>query len=210
MVELILRTSKRGVLWPTCWYKDLVDSLTRKGARNDPRVKCPDMSAALEPLIQPRGGRYVPRTESPLSPHDDTSIRVIRVQRVPRGGESIAIRDATMPDTTGWLKHGVPFFGTIGNSLYEAQTKLNREALRAVLSPDQLVPSLRVAFTLSAERRDRDLDNLYDGLVPLFNRLYPAVEDLLLVKTEPLREPGEIVHVLIGAGVVANLVANKS
>lgn len=196
VAELILRTSKRGLLWSTARYKDLIDSLTRIGSLNDPRVKCSEMAGALEEWIEFRDGRYRPRKESPLSPHDDKAIRVLRVHRVPRGSESIKILGAKMPATTRWLEHPVPYFGTNGKSIYEAQTQLNREALSGLLRFDRNLRSLGVSFTLSLKRTDRDLDNLFDALVPLFNRLYPSLEELVLVKEEPLRDGAELVRVL--------------
>jgi len=100
VVELILSTSKRGPLRATARWKDLIDSLTCKGALNDPRTKCPEMTGVLTPLVELRGGRCLPRVETPLSHLDDTAIRVIRVHKVAAGTESIEINRATVPGTS--------------------------------------------------------------------------------------------------------------
>ena len=78
-----------------------------------------------------------------------------------------------------------PYFGTIGSSVQEAQTKANVASLR--LRADELTrhtrpTSLGLHFQLSTDRRDRDLDNLGDGLMPLFNGLFPGLVDIRLSK----------------------------
>ncbi len=209
MVEVQIRTSKSGPLWPTGYYKCLFDSLCRGGAKHDPRQMYGDLASSIEQLIKEQNGRFVPRPGTLLCNHDDTEVRVIRINRVDRGEELVELVPANQSNTTLCKRFEFPFLGTIGDSKYEAQTKLNREVLKEAMQSDRTLEVLGMRFTLSRHRRDRDLDNLHDGLAPLFNRLYPAVRELLLVKEEPRTEEGEVVAVWAGtrSQVVAKVVA---
>jgi hypothetical protein len=93
--------------------------------------------------------------------------------------------EAQLPETTGWRSLEVPFLGTIGNSLYEEQSKRNASALLSAGHPVAVPVALHLGFSLSCSRRDRDLDNLFDPLAPTFNRLFLNSRELVLFKTEP-------------------------
>jgi hypothetical protein len=210
VAEVSFGTSKSGVLWPTGYWKDLVDSLAQRGARNDPRVKYPDLADALESLIEARNGRYYPRPGTALSGLDDAGVRMIRVRRAPRGSESVQVSHANRPDTTGWEMNEFPYFGTIGNSKYEAQSKANQLDLAKSISQEKRLEVLSLSFTLSLGRRDRDLDNLFDGLAPFFNRSFPALDEILLLKEDGWAGSSELLRHHLGARrrqLVAKVVA---
>jgi hypothetical protein len=199
-------------LWATNYWKCLFDSLCRKGSRHDPRREYPDLKEHLEHLIEERAGRFHPRIGTALCEHDDDKVRVIRMTRVAKGKEEIAFAPAWQPITSSWTRIESPFFGTPGDSKYEAQSKSNQEVLGKRIEQDRDIRSLGLSFTLSQFRKDRDLDNLYDGLVKLFNKLYPKINELLLVKETPRPEQGEVLGVLsdVRSQVVAKVVAINS
>ena len=198
MVEISIGTSKNGVLWPTDYWKDLVDSLARKGAKNDPRAKYVDLAEVLEGLIEVRDGRYFPKRGSALCDLDDTEVRVMRVARVARGSEAVVVMPASLPGTDSWEACIFPFFGTIGNSKYEAQSKLNRADLTRLIPSRPDLEDLNLSFTRRTARPDRDVDNLFDGLAPFFNAGFPALRRIALVKGEQSELPHEVLRRLLG------------
>ncbi len=178
-------TSKRGQLWPTEYWKTLIDAIVRGGAKHDPRSKYPDLSLALSDMVEERNGRFFPRRGRATSTLDDTAIHLIVVSRVGPGREAVSVCFADLPHVDSWSVVRVPYFGTIGNSKYEAQSARNREALSSVFAPVCSHAHLRLAFQLSCARRDRDLDNLADALIPFFNKQIGCLDEITLVKLEP-------------------------
>jgi hypothetical protein len=88
-IALKISTSKRGRLWPTEYWKPVVDVVTRGGAKRDPRPKCPDLRAAVDELMEVRDGRYWPKLGSPFSGTDDAGLKMLIVRRVEPGSESV-------------------------------------------------------------------------------------------------------------------------
>ena len=139
----------------------------------------------LEVVVEERSGRFYPKPVTPFAEVDDCEVRMIKVTRVPIGSECVRFVEGHLPDTVGWRSLEVPFLGTIGNSLYEEQSKRNSSALLSMGHPMAAPVTLQLGFSLSRSRRDRDLDNLFDALAPAFNRLFSNIQELLLFKTEP-------------------------
>lgn len=192
MIAVELCTSKSGVLWPSEYYKELIDSLSRGGSKNDPREKYVDLQSVLGKHIEKRTGRYFSTTGSALSKGDDCRLAVFSVRRVPEGQEQLRIGRAQLPDTKQWRRFEFEYFGTIGSSKYEAQSRLNRELLRSRSDEffDPSSNSLALSFQLSKRRNDRDIDNLVDPLIPLFNKVIgPAY--LLAIKERSSPFPTE-------------------
>jgi hypothetical protein len=194
MIGVTVATSKRGVLWSTEHWKPLIDSLCRGGAKHDPRLRYPALARYLSPLVREDDGRFFPTSESGLANSDDTAITFLRVVRVKDGEESLSLHHPQIPDTSDWPLFELPYFGTIGNSIQEAQTKSNRVALAArdhELVRHPAPHGLWLHFQLSSERRDRDLDNLGDALMPFFNRLFPKLDEIRMSKSMPHLGPSE-------------------
>jgi hypothetical protein len=190
MLAVEIRTSKSGRLWPTGYWKTLFDSLACKGSKNDPRIANRDLTEFLEPQTQPRTGRYFLHLCSPLAEHDDSTVQFISVFRVPAGTESITVGRVLL-DWDAWSPPiDVPYFGTIGNSKYEAQSKLNGVKIiaqcEALFDRCLVSRSLGLGFQMSNERRERDLDNLGDGLMTAINARCKSIDHLCLVKLEPV------------------------
>jgi len=198
VVSIEIHTSKNGRLWPTEYWKTLIDSMAREGAKHDPIMRYPDLAESVEPFVELREGRHVPTSGSPLAKKDDVAISVIHVSRVPHGSEHISFGEVSLPDTSEWDSLPFPFFGTIGSSEYEAQTKENRDAIEKAwgdqLTEDASAKHLSLSFQLSAGRRDRDLDNLADALMPLFNSRLPSLDEILLLKEPPVEAGSEILR----------------
>lgn len=213
MPGIEIRTSKRGRLWPTEYWKTLIDALCDNGAKHDPRLKNPDLLLQLDAMVEMRGARYCAKGGTVLATHDDTALRLILVHRAPPGGERITLGHATMPATEGWVPISFPFFGTIGNAKYEAQSKLNRDAIAAHFQPElretARTHTLCLCFRLSDRRRDRDLDNLADALMPVFNRHCAGLDHICLAKDVAGNEEVETLRIgrgpgaITGAGVLA-------
>jgi hypothetical protein len=108
ITALKISTSKRGRLWPTEYWKPLVDAVTRGGAKHDPRLKCPDLRAALDDLMEVGDGRYWPRAGSPFSGTDDVALRLLAVCRVKPGSESVRFESCELPDFSSWEQIGLP------------------------------------------------------------------------------------------------------
>jgi len=200
-IALHISTSMRRRLWPTEYWKPVVDAVTRGGAKRDPRLKCPDLRAVLDDLIEVRDGRYWPKHNSPFSVADDAALKMLIIQRVKPGSESVRFATCAVPDLSSWEQIGFPYFGTIGNSKYEAQTKRNREKLANSFTAPPSPAWLGLAFQLSQERlsargRDRDIDNLADALMPFFNRAVKRFEEIVLVKMPPINSSEEILRYL--------------
>jgi hypothetical protein len=185
MIQISIGTSRPRRLWATEHWKTLFDSLSAKGAKHDPRLRYPELAPVLGELLEERTGRFYPKAATPFAEVDDCEVRMIQVERVPIGWEFVRFGDGHLPDTTGWRALEVPFFGTIGSSFYEEQSKCNSAALLFLGNPVAVPVALKVGFSLSRARRDRDLDNLFDALSGAFNRLFSSIQELALFKTEP-------------------------
>jgi hypothetical protein len=135
----------------------------------------------MEACTVQRGRFYLPLSPE-IATKDDADLRLINIRRAARGQERIQIEEAYLPDTSRWQSWEIPFFGTIGNSRYEEQSKRNQSLLQRQILFNALRPEVTLAFTLSLSRRDRDLDNLMDGIAPLWNRLFPGLHSITLVK----------------------------
>ena len=172
MIGLEIQTSKQGRLWPTGYYKTLVDALAKGGARKNSQIIYPDLTKTIGEQIVERMGRYYLAIDTPLAQCDDVAVRVISILRVEQGNESIRIGHVNLPVTDGWEKVSVEYFGTIGNSKYEAQSKKNRALITNALamSPSKLSGKICFSFQLSNQRKDRDLDNLVDAIIPAISK----------------------------------------
>jgi hypothetical protein len=200
LIGLTISTSKRGLLWPTEHWKCLIDSLCQGGSKHDPRLQYPVFTQCLAPLVREDNGRFFPTAESWLVAHDDTAISFLRITRVPEGDDEVCLHVPMTPDIEGWPVFEFPYFGTIGSSISEAQTSENVAMLRA--RADELTQHprptlLQLHFQLSGERRDRDLDNLGDALMPFFNGLFPGLVDIRLTKGPP--RPGQAERLWVSA-----------
>ena len=198
MSGLTIFTSKRGLLWPTAHWKCLIDSLCRGGAKHDPTLRYPLLANHLSSLVREDRGRFLPTATSSLATSDDTAITFLRIVRVPEGEDAMRLHDPEMLDIQRWPVFEFSYFGTTGSSVQEAQTKANVAALR--LRTDELTrhpgpTSLWLHFQLSDTRRDRDLDNLGDGLMPLFNGLFPGLTEIRMSKAPPHVGPTECLWV---------------
>ncbi len=197
MIGLEIRTSKQGRLWPTGYYKGLIDTLTRGGAKDNPLDRYPELASVLVPLVHERGSRFYPARQTLLSRLDDTALGVIVVRRVQGGDEAVSLGPVSMPRTIGWRAIKCDFFGTIGDSKSEAQSKKNRRTLEVQAEPS-LEPhtnSVSMSFQLSGERRDRDLDNLVDPLIPFFSAHIQPLDFVCAVKEAPQPDGNEILRI---------------
>lgn len=139
------------------------------------------------------GRRFRPSAESRLATHDDTAISFVWVTRVPDGEDAVRLHESMVLDMEGWSAFDFSF-GTIGSSVPEAQTTAILVMLRAradELTREPKPTSLRLHFQLSAQRRDRDRDNLGDALMPFCNELFPGVTGIRLSKGERKAGPTE-------------------
>jgi|SoiMethySBSTD1v2_1073268.scaffolds.fasta_scaffold178504_4 hypothetical protein len=200
MIGVTIATSKQGLLWPTEHWKTLIDSLCRGGAKHNPIHRYPLLAQCLAPLVCEHGGRFLPTAASRLAASDDTAITSLKIVRVKDGEDSMGFHIPELPDVEGWSCLDVTYFGTIGSRVQEAQTKSNVAALRAranELKRGAKSTSLWLHFRLSSDRRDRDLDNLADALMPLFNGWFPGLTEIHLSKGPP--QPGEIERMWLDA-----------
>ena len=199
MIGVTIATSKRGLLWPTEHWKVLIDSLCRGGAKHNPLSRYPSLGECLAPLVRKDRGRFVPTVASGLATHDDTVITSLQIVRVKDADDSVRFHDPVLPHVDGWVCVEVPFFGTIGSRTQEAQSKENRATIRARAGELQRgveTTNLHLHFQLSKDRRDRDLDNLADALMPSFNRLFPGLTEVRMSKSPP--QGGETERMWIG------------
>ena len=77
------------------------------------------------------------------------------------------------------------FFGTMGSRVQEEQTKRNVSKLREhaeELLREPRPSRLWLHFQLREDRLDRDLDNLGDALMPLYNGWFPGLGEVQLSK----------------------------
>jgi hypothetical protein len=101
------------------------------------------------------------------------------------GEDAVQFHTPVLPYVADWSCLNVPFFGTIGSQTQEDQTRKNVAELRARANALKLgakPTSLWLHFQLSSNRRDRDLDNLADALMPLFNGWFPGLAEIHLSK----------------------------
>ena len=185
MLAIRIDTSSPRRLWSSCWWKQLIDALARGGAEHDPRKEHPDLALALQGMVEERDGRFFPTGNSMLAIEDDIALSMVVLRRVERGHENLVVHDAEPWETSEWSSIDVPFFGTIGNSVYERQTKRNREGLAGVFQCPGPVSRLGLAFRLSTNRRDRDIDNLADAIMPFFNKHVRRFSEVCVMKLPP-------------------------
>lgn len=205
MVGIEIRTSRQKNLrlWPSEYWKALIDALTVKGSKNDPRIKYRDLTKYLNDVVEVHYGRFYVRLQSQVEYIDDVSLWTTTVRRVNSGEESLIIRQDKLLQTGSWHSIMVDYFGTIGDNKAEAQTKLNKKLVSQkygkLLKQHCLAGRLAVSFQLSTNQkyrasRDRDLDNLADAMMPLFNRHLLPLDSLVILKEPPRHEPGEILR----------------
>ena len=194
MICLKIQTSKSGRLWPTEYYKTLVDALSEGGSSNNPQEKYPDLRSAITNKIVERMRRYFLAIDSPLADYDDVALRVISIKRVKQGDELIQISHVNLPNTSGWDIVPVKYFGTIGNSKYEAQSNKNRELIAAALTapPHDLYRKIYFSFQLSNKRKDRDLDNLVDAIIPMISKTINPLDQIVAVKEDSSPKSNEV------------------
>jgi len=194
MLWLKICTSKTGLLWPIGYWKTLIDSLTCRGAQNDPREKYEDLANALRPLIEERDGRFFPVSGIATDQVDDSAIGMIEICRTEQGCESIRAGFATPPlsdrwHTDLWRQVRFAYFGTISRAVVEAQTRENRTRLEADAIPRLQYPvseDLGLSFQITNGRLNRDLDNLVDALIPFFNAHMEPIDRICAVKESPV------------------------
>lgn len=198
MYCLEINTSKKGRLWPTEYYKIVIDALTRGGAKHSPFDRYPDLSDALDGLVIEREGRYYPQEESPLFNLDDVALSALIIRRVNVGQESICVSAKTNPSTESWHQFCLDYFGTIGDGKAEKQSKRNREILEietnSIIDPHQ--NGLSLSFQLNQSRNNRDLDNLVDSLIPFFNSKIPGMDSISVFKEPSRSTQREVLRVL--------------
>lgn len=192
MIALNITTARRGRLWATTYWKCLIDSLFAGGAKTDPRSQFSDL-ASLPDLIREQNGRFFPVPGMASSECDDTARRMIRIDRGPVGRIAISEFD-TFPDTAAWDDVEVPWFGTIGSREPEKQSQENRQRIAGFLDASDAC-GLSLGFTLSTARRDRDLDNLADAIMPEFSNRFRNLKRLTLFKLPPKAGDTEILHI---------------
>ncbi len=199
IIGVHVQTSKPGKLWPVGYWKTLFDAFAAKGAKQDPRLLYADLATSLDEQIELREGRFFSQLESPLKNVDDSLIQLIVVLRVPTGAESIVINSLPIPTASWSAPISVPFFGTIGSSKYEAQSRTNQSVIEQSKEVDWVTLrancSLGLSFQLSEKRTSRDLDNLIDGLMPLFNSKLPSINYLFAIKPDSILSDEEYLRV---------------
>ncbi len=198
MPMILIRTSKRGLIWPTEYWKTLIDSLFRKGAKKDPRVMYPDLAGRLAQLVEERDGRFFPRPHTRFSELDDPALDTIIVTRASRSSATVQFEGIPVPRTEDQLEIRVPYFGTIGDRKAEQQTVENRAIITQALGElvlERRTGRLGLTFHLARSRRDRDLDNLADALMPCFNKLAGPLDQLYLRKGSRVDGPDELLMV---------------
>lgn len=185
MTQISVGTSRKGRLWPAEHWKTLFDSLSAKGCKNDPRLRYLDLREVLAELVVCREERFWPNATSGFRTIDDVSIRSIEMERVAEGREYLRFSEADWSQvwTSSWIVLELPFFGTIGDSSAERQSRENSKRLIACGEIVKKPVSIEVFFELSSSRRDRDLDNLYDALAAAFHGLYPDIQRMRLSKS---------------------------
>lgn len=197
MVGLEIKTSKKGHLWPTGYYKVLIDALTRGGAKHNPIEKYPELANVLKDYVCERGGRFYPRDNSPLTRLDDVALDAIIIHRVEHDKEGILIGSVENIRTDTWHEFTFDYFGTIGNSKAETQSKLNRQVLEletaAILIPH--VNCISLSFQLSIHRNNKDIDNLVDPLIPFFSANIQPLDYVCVFKEPLLSTQGETLRV---------------
>jgi hypothetical protein len=196
MIGLKIVTTRTGILWPTEYWKCLIDALFMKGSNADPRTRYPDL-VNLNELVQERSGRFFPVGALISSTCDDTQLRFIQVERATGQFGYVAICESpVLPDTDSWFNIDVPYFGTIGDRRSEQQIQDNRIALQQCWPPEwQLGDHFSIEFRLSASRLDRDLDNLADGIMPFFSSMPIKLCSLRLYKSTNARSEHESLHI---------------
>ena len=196
MVGIEIKTSKKGRLWPTGYYKVLIDALTRGGAKHNPIEKYPELANVLKDYVCERGGRFYPTDNSPLSRLDDVALDAIIIHRVEQDEEGILIGPVKNLQTDAWHKFTFDFFGTIGSSKAETQSKQNRQSLEleaaSILVPH--VNCVSLSFQLRIDRKNKDLDNLADPLIPFFNAYIQSLDYVCVFKEPILSTQGEILR----------------
>lgn len=189
-------------MWPGEYWKILIDSLTCRGSRNDPRIKYKDLADVLRPLIEERDGRFFPVSGTAIDQMDDSAIGMIEICRVEQGFESINSGCASGDQwpTDRWRQFRCPYFGTIGGRTSEAQTRENRNRLAGETTnylQGRSSKELGLSFQLSAERRPRDLDNLVDAFMPFFNKHRKSIDRICATKEKPLAVGFELLRYTI-------------
>jgi hypothetical protein len=107
----------------------------------------------------------------------------------------------SLPAVDRWISLRVPYFGTIGKSVYETQTMENRKAIAAdadfskVISESARTGTLCLGFQQSTARENRDLDNLADALMPLFNQCCSRLDRICLIKPAPAHIGDEVLYI---------------
>jgi len=142
-------------------------------------------------------GRYYLAIDTPLAQCDDVALGVISILRVEQGNESIRIGHVNLPVTNGWEQVQIEYFGTIGNSKYEAQSKKNRALIADALaiSLHEWSGKICFSFQLSNQRKDRDLDNLVDAIVPVITKTVDPFDHMIAIKEYFRPESNEMFRV---------------
>lgn len=194
---IIVKTSKSNALWPTEYWKTLFDSVFIHGSKNNPYEKHPDLQGFLSEKIH-HDDRYYLQLDSDLQNQDDSKLKFINIVRVSPGKETILITTFNEINTDDWHVIKFPYFGTIGDSKYELQTKKNGQEIETAyydtLIENSESKNLSLSFQLNEGRKDRDVDNLADALMPFFNRKIRGIENLFLMKEDRIKENYEILR----------------
>ena len=126
---LEIKTSKNGLIWPTGYWKTLIDSIFRNGSRNNPLCTYCDFKKYLEGKVIVSSSRYFFPLTKTFSSNDDSILKAISVEKVKPGLEKVQLKQEhhIVPNFDSNIEF--EYFGTIGNKTYESQSKRNRENL---------------------------------------------------------------------------------
>lgn len=180
-----IKTRKRGTLWPTNHYKILFDAITKKGAKKSPFLLNPELAIPLMDWTCEADGRFMPRPSTPMEHLDDVHLSFIGIEKTVVDEPQIRFTEKADGLLQSQSRFEFPFHGTTGNSKYENQTKLNLLLVDSEIPKQQLQSAcaLSLYFHQSPERKNRDLDNLVDAVIPFFNKRMPSLKRITAVKT---------------------------
>jgi len=188
MLILEIKTSKSNLIWPSGYWKTLIDSIFKNGSINNP-VSYLDLKQYLGDKVSFNSSRYYIELSRYSSNNDDSSLKAISIEKVTSGSEKLVLKqiDKIDPSKNNFSEIDFDYFATIGNKKYELQTRKNREKLnnsyKDTFLKNKDILYLSLFFKLQKNnRRDRDLDNLVDAIIPEFNKYFHGVKKIFVCK----------------------------
>ncbi len=184
-----IQTSIAGNLWTVELWKVLIDALARKGSKSNPCHRYIDLAPFLQEYLSHIEGRYFLQGINNDSFGDDSKIRSIVIKKCTKGSERVRCAMARLEGASQCIGIEFHYFGTIGDSKYEEQSKANREKLKLELAErferwnaQERPKALTLWFQLRDGKKDRDLDNLADALMPTISDKIKGIDMIRLVK----------------------------